>query len=394
MRCRMKGYPWGLAVALAALLVSCSDRGPEKPVLPPENPVTSSTPSIRVVQPPGAVRNRLRTETVAVHMVPEVITAPGDVALDLKQVAKITSRIDGQVEQIHVQLGDRVRRGQPLLAIESLRLDELVAEYLVTKAQADVSESGYRRTEKLAADQIVTERRLVEERGHAIEAQARHQHVREKLLNMGMTADELRELEHGSHQEGHHYTLKSPISGTVVAQNVVRGQGVAPGNELFEVVDTSRVWVFANLPIEQARKFKEGDVGTILPKGGEPLTAPLTYLAPVADESTRTIRIRFEVANHQHRLKPREYVDVQLGIASPPTLTVPVSAVTVVDNVRGVFVQRETGYAFVPIEVGREGGGWIEVRNGLTKGAQVVIDGVFDLKSVLLKEHIESGEGR
>lgn len=393
MRCRMRECPWGLAVALAALLVSCSDRGPDKPALPSENPVTSSTPSIRVVQPPAAVRDRLRIEMVATHVVPEVITAPGEVALDLRQVAKITSRIEGQVEKIHAQLGDRVHRGQPLLAIESLRLDELVQEYLVTKAQTDVAESGYRRTEKLAADQIVTERRLVEERGHAIEAQARHQHVREKLLNMGMTADELRELEHGSHQEGHRYTLKSPIAGTVVSQNVVRGQGISPGNELFEVVDTSRVWVFANLPIEQARKFKEGDGGTILPKGGEPLTAPLTYLAPVADESTRTIRIRFEVANHQHRLKPREYVDVQLALASPPTLAVPVSAVTVVDNVRGVFVQRETGYAFVPIEVGREGGGWIEVRNGLTKGAQVVIDGVFDLKSVLLKEHIESGKG-
>lgn len=394
MKCRMRGYPWGLAVALAALLVSCSDRGPEKPALPPDSPVTSSTPSIRVVQPPVAVRNRLRTETVTAHKVPEVITAPGEVALDLKQVAKITSRIDGQVEQIHVQLGDRVRRGQPLLAIESLRLDELVQEYLVTKAQDDVAESSYRRTEKLWADKIVTERRLVEERGQYLEAQARHQHVREKLLNMGMTADELGELEHGSHQEGHRYTLKSPIAGTVVAQDVVRGQGVAPGNELFEIVDTSRVWVFANLPIEQARKFKEGDVGTILPKGGEPLTAPLTYLAPVADESTRTIRIRFEVANHQSRLKPREYVDVQLAIASPPTLAVPISAVTVVDNVRGVFVQQETGYAFVSIEVGREGGGWIEVRNGPTEGAQVVIDGVFDLKSVLLKEHIESGQGR
>jgi cobalt-zinc-cadmium efflux system membrane fusion protein len=339
------------------------------------------------------VRDRVRTDTVALHVVPEVVTAPGEVSLDLKLVAKITSRIEGQVERIHVQLGDRVRTGQPLVAIESLRLDELVQEYLVTKAQADVAESGYQRTVTLAAEQIVTERRLVEERGHHIEAQARHQHVREKLLNMGMTAGELRGLEHGSHQEGHRYTLTSPIGGTVVSQHVVRGQGVTPGNELFEVVDTSRVWVFANLPIEQARKFKEGDVGTILPKGGEPVTAPLTYLAPVADETTRTIHVRFEVANHQHRLKPREYVDVQLTVASSPTLAVSVSALTMVENVRGVFVQREAGYAFVPIEVGREGGGWVEVQKGLTAGEQVVVDGVFDLKNVLLKEHIGSGEG-
>lgn len=380
-------------LALGLLVGACGDRGTEPTTPQSKASPQAGVPRSSVIQAPASVRGRLRTEKAAAHEVPEVVTAPGEVSLDLKQVAKITSRLEGQVQSIQVQLGDRVRRDQRLLAIESMRLDELVQEYLVTKAQADVAESGYQRTKKLWADQIVTERRLVEERGRSIEAQARHQHVREKLLNMGMTAEELHQLEHGSHQEGHRYTLKSPIAGTVVAQNVVLGQGVTPGNELFEIVDTSRVWVFANLPIEQARKFKEGDVGTILPRGGEPVTAPLTYLAPVADETTRTIRVRFEVENRQQHLKPHEYVEVQLAIGSAPVLAVPVSALTMVENVRAVFVQRETGYAFVPVEVGREGGGWAEVKKGLTAGELVVVEGVFDLKNVLLKEHIGSGEG-
>jgi len=379
--------------ALSLFVTACGDRGSEQPPSPPKATPQSGAPRISTIQAPASVQERVRTEVIAAHMVPDVVTAPGEVALDLNQVAKIMSRIEGQAEKIHVQLGDRVKPGQPLAAIGSLQLDQMIEEYLVSKAQVDVAENVYRRTQKLVADRVVAERRLVEDRGRFIEAQARHQHVREKLLNMGMTAGELHQLVHGSHQEGHRYTLLSPIAGTVVAQNVVRGQGVAPGNELFEIVDTSRVWIFANLPIEQARKFKEGDVGTILPKGGEPVTAPLTYLAPVADEATRTIRVRFEVANQQQTLRPREYVTVQLTIESPPTLAVPGSALTMVGNVSGVFVQRETGYAFVPIEAGREGGGWVEVRKGPTVGEQVVVDGVFDLKNVLLKEHIGSGEG-
>ena len=379
--------------ALFFFITACGDRGSEQPTpLPKANPQIGALRT-GIIQVPTAVQERVRTDVIAAHMVPEVVTAPGEVALDLNQVAKIMSRIEGQAEKIHVQLGDQVKPGQPLAAIGSLQLDQLIEEYLVTKSQVDVALNVYRRTQKLAAEKVVAERRLIEDRGHYIEAQARHQHVREKLLNMGMTAGELNQLEHGSHQEGHRYTLTSPIAGTVVAQNVVRGQGVAPGNELFEIVNTNRVWVFANLPIEQARKFKEGDVGTILPKGGEPVTAPLTYLAPVADEATRTIRVRFEVANQQHTLKPREYVTVQLTIESPPTLAVPSSALTMVGNVRGVFVQRQTGYAFVPIEAGREGGGWVEARKGLTAGEQVVVDGVFDLKNILLKEQIGSGEG-
>lgn len=383
----------GSCVLMLFLFVTaCGDRTNEPASESKTNPQPVAL-HLSTIQAPASVRDRVRTDRVAIHVVSELVTAPGEVALDLKQVAKITSRIEGQVETIHVQLGDLVKPGQLLAAVGSLQLDTLIEEYLVSKAQADVAENSFRRTAKLRAQDIVPERRFIEEKGRHLETKARFQHIREKLLNLGMTAEELHQLEHGSHQEGHRYTLKSPIAGTVVAQHVVRGQGVAPGNELFEIVDTSRVWVFANLSIEQARKFKEGDRGTILPKGGEPVTAPLTYLAPVADETTRTIRVRFEVANQQHRLKPREYVDVQLAIASPPTLAIPVSAVTVVDNVHGVFVQQETGYAFVLIEVGREGGGWAEIRKGLTEGEQVVIDGVFDLKNILLKKQIESGGG-
>jgi multidrug efflux pump subunit AcrA (membrane-fusion protein) len=63
------------------------------------------------------------------------------------------------------------------------------------------------------------------------------------------------------------------------------------------------------------------------------------------------------------------------------------------DKVRGVFVERGSGYSFIPIEIGREGGGWVEVKNGVKVGDRVVIEGVSDLKNVFLKEQIGSGEG-
>ena len=71
----------------------------------------------------------------------------------------------------------------------------------------------------------------------------------------------------------------------------------------------------------------------------------------------------------------------------------PAPAVTMVDRSRGVFVQRSDGFVFTPIETGREAGKWIEIKKGLHAGDVVASDGVFDLKNVLLKEHIESGEG-
>ena len=373
----------GMILTILSVLLGCGEQGAEPPKPPSPVEVAPQAAFTHAIHPPPAVRERLRTEPATRHAVPELVTAPGEVALDLKKVAKITSRIGGQVAK-------NLRQG--VAAIGSLQLDQLVEEYLVGKAQADVAENSLRRTEKLRTDDIVPERKLIEDKGHYLETKARYQHVRERLLAMGISKAELAGLERGGHEEGHHYTLTSPIAGTVVAQNAVRGQGVTPGAELFEVVDTSRVWVFANLPIEQARKFKEGDLGTITPKGGEVITAPLTYLAPVADETTRTIQVRFEVENRQGQLKPHEYVEVALTLSGAPTVAVPVSALTTIDKTRGVFLEGPDGYTFAPIDAGRESGGWVEIRTGVKEGNPVVIEGVFDLKNVLLKEQIGSGE--
>jgi membrane fusion protein, heavy metal efflux system len=382
-----------ILVSITLLVAGCDNRSPESPSSGPKAESKPEAAHARPIQPSDTVRQRLKTDAVTVRSVPEIVTAPGEVALDLKQVAMITSRIQGQIEQIHVQLGARVKKGQPLAAVGSLQLDQLIEEYLVAKAQADVAENALQRTEKLRADDIVPERKLVEDRGRHLETKARYQHIREKLLNMGLSNAELTELEGGRHEESHRYTLTSPINGTVVVQNAVRGQGVAPGNELFQVVDTRCVWVFANLPIELARRFKEGDEGRIAPKGGEPITATLSYIAPIADEKTRTVRIRFDVSNKDGRLKPNEFVEVSFSIEGAQTLAVPASALTMVDKSRGVFVERPDGFVFTPMETGREAGKWIEVKKGLQAGEVVVSDGVFDLKNVLLKEHIESGEG-
>lgn len=386
-------WRWFPVLCLIGLLpLGCSDPQPPVATSPNTEVVVPTSPpgqTFHVDHVPDQARQRIRIEEVKERLTPHSVSAPGNVALDLAQVAKVSSRIPGQVDKIMVQLGNRVTKDQPLVAVESMRLDELVQEYLVAKSKVDVANSNFTRTKQLQAENIISQRRFLEDRGQQIEAQAVYQHVREKLLNMGLSEQELQQLEHGSHLEGHKYLLRAPLSGTVVSQQIVLGQGVAAGDELFEIVDTSRVWVFANLPIEQARRFQEGDQGQIIPRGGDPVTARLAYIAPVADATTRTIRVRFDVANPKGRLKPNEYVEVRLIDQQQAVLSIPLSALTMLDGVRGVFVQRDTGYDFVFVETGQEGGGLVEVKQGLKLGEHVVTEGVFDLKNAIMKTSIQ-----
>ncbi|MCA9422028.1 MAG: efflux RND transporter periplasmic adaptor subunit, partial [Nitrospira sp.] len=247
-------WRWFPVLCLIGLFpLGCSD--PQPPATtPPDSDVSAPAAApagqtFHVDQLPDQARQRIRIEEVKERLTPHAVSAPGNVALDLAQVAKVSSRIPGQVDRIMVHLGNRVKKHQPLAAVESLQLDELVQEYLVARSKLDVASSNFERTQQLQAENIISQRRFLEDRGQQIQAQAVYQHVREKLLNMGLSKQELQQLEHGSHLEGHKYLLRAPLSGTVVSQTIVLGQGVAAGDELFEIVDTSRVWVFANLPI-------------------------------------------------------------------------------------------------------------------------------------------------
>ena len=190
--------------------------------------------------------------------VPQLVIAPGEVSLDLARMAKVSSRIEGQVEEVFVGLGAKVQKDAPLLAIGGLQFDELIQEYLVSKVQADKEQANFARTETLLAEQIVSQRRHQEDQARFLQAKAVYQHMMEKLQNMGLTETDFQELEEGSHIHGHRYIVKAPLQGTISSQTVVLGQGVSPGQELFHVVNTSEVWVFANLPIEQAGRFPRG----------------------------------------------------------------------------------------------------------------------------------------
>jgi len=70
-------------------------------------------------------------------------------------------------------------------------------------------------------------------------------------------------------------------------------------------------------------------------------------------------------------------------------LTIPRSALTLIDGVSGVFVQQKDGYVFVPTTVGKESDDWFEVVEGVSAGEHVVTKGVFDLKNAMLKESIQ-----
>ncbi len=126
-----------------------------------------------------------------------------------------------------------------------------------------------------------------------------------------------------------HLKIRSPISGHVIQKYVVEGQTVEEGKPLYDVVDLSSVWIQAQvyeddiglLPVAQehpheAEAANTPVVATTRAFPNEEFRGTLKFVYPHVDQATRTLTVRFEIDNPQHKLRPGGTATVRLFI--PP----------------------------------------------------------------------------
>ncbi len=178
--------------------------------------------------------------------------------------------------------------------------------------------------------------------------------------------------------------IVAPAAGFVTEKGVFAGQQVVPGQEMFRLVDLSSVWVEANFYEADAVRVRTGDAAHLslayAPAAGR--AGRVSYVYPEIDATTRTVRVRFDVANPQLDWKPGMFVDVELAGLPREALVVPDAAVLDTGERRLVFVETAPG-RFEPREVGvgERRGGRAEILSGLAAGERVATRANFLLDS-------------
>jgi Cu(I)/Ag(I) efflux system membrane fusion protein len=121
------------------------------------------------------------------------------------------------------------------------------------------------------------------------------------------------------------------------------------------------------------------------------LTARVSNVLPQVDPATRTLKLRLEAENPGLVLRPDMFADVELPIARPAGLTVPVDAVIDSGREQRVFVERSNG-VFEPrnVEVGWRFGDRVQIVKGLSEGERVVSAGTFLVDSESRLKSVES----
>jgi len=173
-------------------------------------------------------------------------------------------------------------------------------------------------------------------------------------------------------------TLTAPRDGVILARNATDGSYVEPATQLFLISDVSRLWVVFDIFEANMGHVSLGQEVTLECEGlDEPHKARVSFLAPVVDPATRSLRARVEVDNREGHLRPGAFSTVTLEIPVGEGLAVAEDAVIRTGKRDLVFVI--DGKMAVPTEVklGPRVGGFYRIDSGLNEGDIVATGALF-----------------
>lgn len=202
-----------------------------------------------------------------------------------------------------------------------------------------------------------------------------------RSIQMGLTPEQIDGISTKS-PDALSSQIQSPMTGTVVKQEVVEGQYVTTGQAMFEIADFSTMW-FQFIAYEQDLALIQiGQTVTIktpsLP--GKSFVGKISFIDPNIDAMTRATMVRVELPNPKlegrRQLLRQMYADGLIQIDTPSSITVPRSAVIAAGPSSVVYVDQGKGaYKQVPVKTGLRGDQLIEITSGIKAGDRVVTNG-------------------
>jgi len=309
----------------------------------------------------------VRTGTVQKSSSERSMRLLGRVVPDETHLYPVKAAVDGWIQDVYpVTAGSMVKQGQPLASYYSPDFYAVEANFLFALTNQD------KRVLNDWTKQAVT--------------------LEDQLRGFGMDPAQIEEIKK-TRQLIRNVTIAAPGAGLVQLRQVSPGLRFQKGDELYRIVGLDRLWVYADLYENEARYFRPGVTATVVhPQMGEHFRARVSDALPQFDPATRTMKVRLEVDNPKHLLRPDMFVDVEFPLNLPASLAVPAEAVLDTGLQKTVFVDLGNGY-FEPrrVETGWRMDNQVEITKGLMEGERIVVSGNFLIDSESRLQGLASG---
>lgn len=351
----------------------------------------------------------LTTYTAAVQELPIRIGLDGEIKENDYQTTPILSMVSGRVEDVEVQVGDKIKKGDVLTTIRSSEIArlqsnllenmlELSADIEQAKVKYNMVKKQFERNKLLWGQGITAQSNLEMAEGEFEEARINLKNLEDKRTSalviskerfrlFGISPEEIdRVVNQGKINDT--FLIVAPCKGTLIERNVDIGQLVSSSAKLFDISDLSSVWMNAHVFEKDIRLVKKGQHASIVVDGYPDKTFEgiIDNISNVMDTKNRTLTIRATIKNDDGILRPNMFGRMYVITGKRKGLAVPDKATHRIGEKDLVFVQKSDGtFEAREIQTGILVHGMHEIKSGLKAGEKVVVTGSLEMLGMTLK---------
>lgn len=325
---------------------------------------------------------QIRTTPAKRETLAPTLALPGEVSADPDRSARVASPVAGRLVDVRYREGSEVKKGDVLAVLRIPEIGKVRAAHDATAAKAASARANAERLEGLAEKGMAAKQEAVAARAEAAALEAETKALGEQLGALGMSTS----------GGGSTLSLRAPVSGVVVSRNAIVGQPVTTDETIASIADLSEVWFLARVFEKDLGRLEVGAPTEVALNAypNENFAGKVEYVGKQIDPVARTLNARIRLQNRAEMLRiglfGTAHVVAKGDRTGEPVLVVPRSALIEVAGKTVVFVRvAPEEFELHEVATGEAAAGKVRVLSGLREGEEVVSQGAFTIKSVILR---------
>jgi membrane fusion protein, heavy metal efflux system len=349
--------------------------------------------STEIVELSDAQLGMVSIGPVSEHAFPIQTEAVGNIDFNEDMSAQVFPPYQGRIVKLFAMLGDNVKRGQPLLTIESPDLIQAESGLIAAAGVSDLTTHTLERAKQLFEVQGMAEKDLQQAISDQQTAEGALKAARDAVALFGKSELEIDRMVK-TRTIDPYLVVPSPITGRVTARTAAPGDFVQPGNAPapYSVADISRIWMNASVTESDMPRVRKGQPihVSVMAYPGRVFDGEISMVGATVDPQLHRGLVRAEIDDPKHELLPGMFASFVIVTGAPVSaVAVPVDGVVREgDGTMTVWFATD-GHHFRKgmVKVGLQHAGYDQILDGVGSGARIVTKG-----AVFLDNFAVSGE--